>query len=114
MPSGVHCGDDQCAVVAAHGACIRRSGATHGANVRSIILQRMAALPARRDRISAGVGTGPGRRPSPLAAMCALEERQMKAAGADLAGQGVYFVAGKQFQVVDFLNARIAGRRPEG
>ena len=37
-----------------------------------------------------------------LAAMCALEERQMKAAGADLAVQGMYFVAGKQFQVVDF------------
>jgi hypothetical protein len=37
-----------------------------------------------------------------LAAIWAFEERQMKAAGANLAGQSMYFVDGKQFQVVDF------------
>jgi len=62
----------------------------------------MAALPARRDPdFSRRRHRGPDE-DRLLSAMCALEERQMKAAGADLAGQGVYFVAGKQFQVVDF------------
>jgi len=34
--------------------------------------------------------------------MRAFEERQMKSAHTDLAGQSVYFVDGQQFQVVDF------------
>jgi len=103
MPSGMHC-----MVTASAPSSLRtvraprRSGAAHGANVLSIIVQRMAAMPASR-----GPDLGRRRNRGPdddrlLAAMCALEERQMKAAGTDLAGQGVHFVAGKQFQVVDF------------
>ena len=62
----------------------------------------MAAMPASR-----GPDLGRRRNRGPhedslLAATCTFEERQMKAAGADLAVQGMYFVAGKQFQVVDF------------
>ena len=49
-----------------------------------------------------------------LAAMCALEERQMKAAGADLAGQRMYLVAGKQFQVVDFGMPALRADDPKG
>lgn len=91
-----------------------RSGATHGANVLSIIVQRMAAM-------SATGGPHLDRRryrgldqDSLLAAMCALEERQMKAAGAGFARQGVQLVDSQHFQVVDLCMPALRADYLEG
>jgi hypothetical protein len=46
--------------------------------------------------------------------MCALEERQMKAAGTGLAGQSVYFVACEQFQVIDLCMPAMQADHLEG
>jgi hypothetical protein len=46
--------------------------------------------------------------------MCALEQRQMKAAGTGLAGQGVHFVDCQQFQVVNICMPTLRTDHLEG